>query len=60
MIASKLHTEIAKVAPIASARCGKSDDRTTWDWDPAPEATPAEITAGNDVIATIIDDGSVA
>lgn len=39
--------------PIISARVGLADDRTTWSFEPAPEATSQQINAGNNVISTI-------
>jgi hypothetical protein len=44
---------IAEVCPVATATIGKDDDRTTWSFKPKPEATQAQIDAGNNVIATI-------
>ena len=53
MDAATLHDAIAEVAPVISTVVGKADDRATWSWVPGDNATPAEIDAGNNVIATI-------
>ena len=53
MDAGTLHYAIAEVCPIHSATVGDPDDRETWSFVPTNNATPAQITAGNDVIATI-------
>lgn len=39
--------------PTISTKVGKSDDRTTWSFIPATNATQPQIDAGNNVIATI-------
>lgn len=39
--------------PTISTSVGKSDDRATWSFLPAENATQPQIDAGNDVIATI-------
>jgi hypothetical protein len=53
MDAATLHDAIAEVSPITSCSVGKADDRSTWTWVPGPDATQAQIDAGNNVIATI-------
>lgn len=53
MDAGTLHNAIAEVCPVDSVSVGKSDDRATWSFDPDKEATPEQIAAGNNVIATI-------
>lgn len=53
MDAGTLYDAIIPVCPITSTRVGNADDRATWSFEPKPEATPAEIDAGNNVIATI-------
>jgi hypothetical protein len=39
--------------PTISTTVGKKDDRTTWSFIPAANATQPQIDAGNNVIATI-------
>lgn len=39
--------------PTVSTTVGKADDRTTWSFVPAANATQPQIDAGNNVIATI-------
>lgn len=39
--------------PTISTSVGKSDDRATWSFVPAANATQPQIDAGNNVIATI-------
>jgi hypothetical protein len=39
--------------PTISTSVGKSDDRSTWSFVPAANATQPQIDAGNNVIATI-------
>ena len=39
--------------PTISTAVGKSDDRATWSFVPAANATQPQIDAGNNVIATI-------
>jgi hypothetical protein len=53
MDAGTLHDALAEVSPITSCSVGNSDDRSTWKWVSGPGATPAQISAGNNVIATI-------
>src|SRR6187401_1693647 len=53
MDAGTLYDAIAEVCPVVSVSVGKSDDRATWSFVPAAEATQAQIDAGNNVIATI-------
>jgi hypothetical protein len=53
MDAGTLHEAIAEVCPVTSVTVGKADDRSTWSFILAPEATPAQIAAGENVIATI-------
>jgi len=53
MDVATLQTEIEKVCPVISVTIEDEDDRSTWSFVPAPEATPEQITAGNEVIATI-------
>lgn len=62
MDAGTLHDAIAEVSPITSCSVGTADDRSTWTWVPGPEATQAQIDAGNNVVATIPIDplGTVA
>jgi hypothetical protein len=52
MIIKFLHSAIAAVCPVVSTTVGRSDDRTTWSFEPGPGATQAQIDAGNNVIAT--------
>jgi hypothetical protein len=53
MDAATLHEAIAEVCPVVSVTIGNADDRATWTYIPAPEATPAQIAAADNVIATI-------
>jgi hypothetical protein len=53
MDAGTLHLEIAKVCPCASVRVVDPDKRETWSFTPGEGATPEQVTAGNNVIATI-------
>jgi hypothetical protein len=53
MDAATLHDAISEVCPVISVSVGNAKDRATWSFVPAPEATPAQITAGENVIATI-------
>jgi hypothetical protein len=53
MDAGILSAAISTVCPVNSVKVGKNDDRATWSFDPAVGATPAQITAANNVIATI-------
>jgi hypothetical protein len=53
MDAATLHDAIAEVCPVVSTRVGKADDRATWSFVPAANATQPQIAAGNNVIATI-------
>jgi hypothetical protein len=51
--AGVLQKEIAKVCPVIRTAMGKLEERATWSFVPTPEATQAQIDAGNNVIATI-------
>jgi hypothetical protein len=53
MDAITLHDAIAEVCPVVSTSVGKPDDRTTWSFIAADNATAPQIDAGNNVIATI-------
>jgi hypothetical protein len=53
MDAGTLNDAIAEVCPVISTTVGKPDDRATWSFEPGAGATPAQIDAGNNVIATI-------
>jgi hypothetical protein len=53
MDAGYLRQEIAKVCPIISAFVPISDERSSWSYAAAPEAVPSQITAADNVIATI-------
>jgi hypothetical protein len=53
MDAITLHDAIAEVCPVVSTSVGKSDDRTTWSFIAADNATAPQIDAGNNVISTI-------
>jgi hypothetical protein len=53
MDAGTLNDAIAEVCPVVSTTVGKPDDRSTWSFVPGEGATPAQIDAGNNVIATI-------
>jgi hypothetical protein len=53
MNAGTLHDAIDDVCPIVGVSVGKSTDRSTWTYEPRPEATQAQKDAANNVIATI-------
>lgn len=53
MNANTLNDAINEVCPVISTRVVDGNDRATWSFDPKPEATQAQIDAGNNVIATI-------
>ncbi|HEY7035998.1 MAG TPA: hypothetical protein VH482_31990 [Thermomicrobiales bacterium] len=53
MDAAHLQVEIEKVCPVVAVTVIIPDDRGTWDYVPTPEATPQEIAAADNVIATI-------
>jgi hypothetical protein len=53
MNAATLHDAISEVSPVISTSVGKSDDRSTWTWEPGANATQSQIDAGNNVVATI-------
>jgi len=53
MDAATLNDAIAEVCPVHITRVGDGNDRSTWEFTPAPQATTAQIDAGNNVIATI-------
>jgi hypothetical protein len=53
MDAGTLYVEISKVCPIISTAVPEPDNRSTWSYVPTPEATPAQKTAADNVVATI-------
>jgi hypothetical protein len=53
MDAGTLNDAIVEVCPVASVTVVDGDDRATWSFEPAPGATPAQIAAGENVVATI-------
>lgn len=53
MDAPNLHTAIAAVCPIVGVSVGNANDRSTWKFFPTGAATGPQITAANNVIATI-------
>jgi hypothetical protein len=53
MDAGTLQDAIAEVCPVISVRVGDPDDRATWSFVPAANATQPQIVAGNNVIVTI-------
>jgi hypothetical protein len=52
MDVATLEAAIKEVCPVTSVTM-ESDDRLTWKFVPAPEATSEQIYSGHDVIATI-------
>lgn len=57
MDAGTLNNEIIEAGcPTISTTVGKSDDRSTWSFVPATNATQPQIDIGNNVIATIAID----
>jgi hypothetical protein len=53
MHARVLHEELMKVCPIAMVVVKVPDERDTWSFQPAPNATQAQIAAANNIMATI-------
>lgn len=53
MDAAVLYDEISEVCPIISTSVGDPNNRATWSYVPKPQATPEEIAAADNVIATI-------
>lgn len=53
MDAATLYKAILEVSPVKKTVVGKHDDRSTWSWTPGNNATPAQITAGDNVCTTI-------
>ena len=53
MDAGTLYDAIAEVSPVVSCSVGKSDDRSTWKWEPGENATQEQKDAGDNVVATI-------
>ena len=53
MDAGTLYDAIAEVSPVVSCSVGKSDDRSTWKWEPGAGATQEQKDAGDNVVATI-------
>lgn len=53
MDAGTLFDAIAPVCPIITTHVGIADDRSTWSYEPKPEATTAQKAAADNVIATI-------
>jgi hypothetical protein len=53
MDAGYLQTELAKVCPVIWATVVVPDDRNSWDYGAAPEATTEQIAAADNVMATI-------
>jgi hypothetical protein len=53
MDASALYRAILPVCPCKSTKVIDPNDRGTWSFVPGDTATPGEITAGNNVIATV-------
>lgn len=47
----KLHEAIAAVCPIEGVRIGRVDERASWGFVAAPEATPEQLQAALDVLA---------
>lgn len=50
--AGNLHIATAAVCPITGVSVGDPNNRATWSFIPASGATPAQIAAGNNVLAT--------
>lgn len=53
MTATQLHAAIKAVCPVDCVRVGRQSDRATWSFVASSSATGSEITAGNNVLATI-------
>ena len=53
MDAKNLDNAISAVCPILGVQVGVATDRATWSFTPAANATAPQITAANNVIATI-------
>lgn len=50
---TQLFEEIAEVCPVVSVFMGDASDRSTWSFVADSSATPAQIVAANNVVATI-------
>jgi hypothetical protein len=48
-----LYDAISEVCPIYSVTIIDGTNRSTWSYDPKPQATPTELAAADNVIATI-------
>lgn len=44
---------IAAGCPVSRVAVGRRDDRSTWEFVPAPDATPDQIAKGRQVLATV-------
>jgi hypothetical protein len=53
MDAGTLKKEIEKVCPVLAVTVIVADDRSTWDYVPTDAASPTQITAADNVVATI-------
>jgi hypothetical protein len=53
MDAATLYKAIEPVCPIISTNVGDPVERDTWSYTPQPQATPAEIAAADNVLATV-------
>jgi hypothetical protein len=53
MNAETLHAAISEVCPIISVRLVEFNVRSSWSYEPTAEATPEEIAAADNVLATI-------
>ena len=53
MDAGYLQAELEKVCPVLWATVIIPDERDSWAYGPAPEATPEQIAAADNVMATI-------
>lgn len=53
MDSGTLWNAIAEVCPVLSTKCISQTDRAGWTYEADPSATPAQITAADNVIQTI-------
>ena len=52
MDARALYNAVVAVCPVIGVTLGRKDDRTTWSFEPSPDATQQQIDAGNIIVTT--------
>ena len=55
MHAKELAEAVIAACPVIKVTVGKANDRATWKFTPADDATSEQISAGENVVATIED-----